>query len=298
MAIGVRESGGKVSYSGMSADTGTHTHTGNALRTRLRVIIFEAETTAGRAFDVALLWAIGMSILIVMLDSMEEARQTYGDWLAAGEWTFTILFSLEYAIRLWVVRSPFAYARSFYGIVDLLSITPAYLGLFFGGAHSLIVIRSLRLLRIFRVLKLAQFMGEAHVLVTALRRSRRKILVFLGSITVLVFIMGAVMYLVEGPKHGFTSIPRGVYWAIVTLTTVGYGDIHPHTPLGQALAAMVMILGYAVIAVPTGIVSVELNEAMHGDHRACPACGEQGHELDSRFCRHCGAHLAKPDKKY
>jgi len=275
----------------------TDTRSESALRERVRIIIFEADTTAGKAFDIALLWAIGTSVLIVMLESIEDVRRGWGDWLEVGEWVFTILFSIEYGVRLWSVGAPLRYARSFYGVVDLLSITPAYLGLFFAGAHSLTIIRSLRLLRIFRVLKLAQFMGEAHVLVTALIRSRRKILVFLGAITVAVFIIGSVMYLVEGPEHGFTSIPRGVYWAIVTLTTVGYGDIHPHTPLGQALAALVMILGYAVIAVPTGIVSVELNEAMHGDHRACPDCGEQGHELDSRYCRYCGTRLDDPVRR-
>ena len=266
-------------------------HTRNRLKERVHLIIFEADTSAGKLFDVALLWAISTSILIVMLDSVEEYRNRWGAVLAFGEWTLTALFTVEYLVRLWCVRAPAAYARSFFGVVDLLSILPAYVGLVMGGAESLMVIRSLRLLRIFRVLKLAQFLGEAHVLVTALKRSQRKILVFLGGVLVMVFIMGSVMYLVEGPEHGFTSIPRGVYWAIVTLTTVGYGDIHPHTPLGQAIAACVMVLGYGVLAVPTGIVSVELNEAMHSDHRACPGCGEQGHELDARYCRLCGTEL-------
>lgn len=263
-----------------------------SLRERIRVAIFEAETPFGRLFDVSLMWLILLSIGAVMLESMEEVREQWGPTLDVVEWVLTGFFTVEYLIRLWCVRAPWLYARSFFGVVDLLSVLPTYVGLVFGGAESLMVIRSLRLLRVFRVLKLAQFLGEAQVLVRALEQSRRKILVFLGSVLVAVVIIGSVMYLIEGPERGFSSIPRGVYWAIVTLTTVGYGDIHPQTSLGQFLAALVMVLGYGVLAVPTGIVSVELNQAMRDtDTRSCPACGKEGHEGDASFCRFCGSGL-------
>lgn len=267
-----------------------------SLRDRIRIVIFEAESPLGRVFDVLLLWLILLSIAAVMLESVQEVRARWGLALDAIEWALTIFFTLEYATRLWCVKAPLLYARSFFGIVDLLSILPTYVGLVFGGAESLMVIRSLRLLRVFRVLKLAHFLGEARVLVTALNNSRRKILVFLGGILVAVVIMGSIMYLVEGPERGFTSIPRGVYWAVVTLTTVGYGDIHPQTSIGQFLAAIVMILGYGVLAVPTGIVSVELNEVMQQtDTRSCPGCGQDGHEEDASFCKFCGNSLAPRD---
>jgi voltage-gated potassium channel len=264
-----------------------------SLRERIHEIIFEAETPAGRLFDVILLWLILLSVLVVMLDSVAEVHQRFGDLLLIGEWILTALFTIEYLVRLWSVAKPLAYARSFFGIVDLLSILPAYLSLLFSGAQLLIVIRSLRLLRAFRVLKLAQLLGEATVLSSALRASRSKILVFVGTVVIAVTIIGSMMYVIEGPAHGFTSIPRGVYWAIVTITTVGYGDISPETPLGQALASVAMVLGYGIIAVPTGIVSVELAEAtrVRSSERLCPACGAPGHDRDALFCKRCASAL-------
>jgi voltage-gated potassium channel len=263
------------------------------LRERIHEIIFEAETPAGRAFDVGLLIAILISIAVVMLDSVGSVHARFGSWLVAAEWTLTVLFSIEYVLRLVSVHRPLAYAFSFFGAVDLLSIAPTYLSLLFSGAQSLIVIRSLRLLRAFRVLKLAHLLGEANILWTALQASRPKIAVFLVSVGCAVTIVGAFMYLVEGPEHGFTSIPVAIYWAIVTITTVGYGDIHPQTPLGQAIASAAMVLGYGIIAVPTGIVSVELAEATRTrvNTVACPACAEQGHDLNARYCKRCGAPL-------
>jgi len=260
------------------------------VRERLHEIIYEAETPAGRAFDVALLVAILLSVLVVMLDSVRWIHVRYGEWLLACEWTLTVLFTLEYVLRLYAVKRPLAYARSFFGVVDLLSIVPSYLSLFVSGTQLLMIIRSLRLLRAFRVLKLVHLLGEAHVLSAALRASRSKIMVFLGTVVIAVTIVGSMMYLIEGPEHGFTSIPRAVYWAIVTITTVGYGDIHPQTPLGQALASLAMVLGYGIIAVPTGIVSVELAEASRTrvDTRACPTCSLEGHAADARFCKSCG----------
>ena len=264
-----------------------------AWREKLHEVIFEAETPTGKAFDVALLWAIVITVAAVMLESVESIRNVWGAELRALEWCFTALFSIEYLLRLVSVRRPGKYVVSFYGIVDLLALLPTYLSLFIAGTHSLVVIRSLRLLRVFRVLKLIQFVGEANVLTQAIHNSRRKVTIFLGGVLSLAAIMGSLMYIVEGPEHGFTSIPRGVYWAIVTLTTVGYGDIHPQTPLGQALAALVMVLGYGIIAVPTGIVSAELVHASRdaGNTRCCPSCAREGHSLDAVWCKYCGHHL-------
>jgi voltage-gated potassium channel len=256
-------------------------------------IIFESDTPAGRLFDILLIIAIFASVLVVMLDSVDRMRSAYGPLLYNLEWFFTIVFTIEYTLRLMVVRRPWRYARSFFGIVDLLSIIPTYLSLFVGGLQTLLVIRVLRLLRLFRVLKMVHYVAEAQVLITALRASRPKITVFLGAVLAVTTIMGALMYLVEGPKAGFTSIPKGMYWAIVTLTTVGFGDITPRTPLGQALASLLMILGYGVIAVPTGIVSVELARATNTPSltQACPVCGREGHDSDAAFCKYCGGHL-------
>jgi voltage-gated potassium channel len=261
----------------------------------LHEIIFEADTRAGKAFDVALLLAIALSIAVVMVESVETIRDNFGFELYLVEWFFTILFTIEYVLRLVSVRYPLRYARSFFGIVDLLAVLPTYLSLLVVGAQSLLVIRVVRLLRVFRIFKLTRFLGEARTLTLALRSSRHKILVFLGAVLSVVTIMGALMYLIEGPDSGFTSIPRGVYWAIVTMTTVGYGDIAPRTVLGQAVAAFVMILGYAIIAVPTGILSAELIEAAR-EHRglsaeACPGCGTQGHDRDATHCKYCGTKL-------
>ncbi|HET9488821.1 MAG TPA: ion transporter [Methylomirabilota bacterium] len=261
-------------------------------RRRLHEIIFEADTPAGRAFDVALLVAILLSVLAVLLESMAELRQDYGGVLRTVEWTFTGLFTIEYALRLVSVTRPVRYAFSFFGLVDLLAILPTYLALAVPAAQSLMVIRAIRLLRVFRILKLARFLEDADLLIRALTASRRKITLFLGGLVTLALIMGTLMYLIEGEEHGFTSIPRSMYWAVVTMTTVGYGDIVPQTTLGRILAAAVMILGYSIIAVPTGIVSVELARVSRPvSTQACPACGRQGHDVDARHCKHCGAAL-------
>jgi voltage-gated potassium channel len=261
-------------------------------RRRLHEVIFESDTAAGRAFDVALLVAIVTSVAAVVLESVPDIRRDYGPVLRVVEWTLTIAFTVEYALRLTAVQRPWRYATSFFGVVDFLSIVPTYLALFVPETQSLMVIRAIRLLRVFRILKAAKFLSEAQVLTTALRASRRKITVFLGGIVTVVLIVGALMYVIEGEEHGFTSIPTSMYWAIVTMTTVGYGDIAPRTPLGQFVASMLMILGYGVIAVPTGIVSVELaNAARPVSRQACPACGAEGHDVDASHCKYCGAPL-------
>ena len=263
------------------------------LRVRVFETIFEAETPEGRLFDVVLLWAILCSVVAVMLESVETYRERWGEELRVAEWFFTIVFAIEYVVRLAVVRSPLRYARSFFGVIDLLAVLPTPLGLLIPGAQSLLVVRIVRLLRVFRILKLASFTGQAEVLIAALRASRAKITVFLGAVLSAVVVAGALMYLVEGQAAGFDSIPRGMYWAIVTMTTVGYGDISPQTPLGQIIASALMIVGYGIIAVPTGIVSVELANAsrLPVSTQACPACGQQGHDIDALHCKHCGTRL-------
>ncbi len=263
-------------------------------REKLRVVIFEADTPWGKAFDVALLVSILLSVGIVMAESVAPLRQRFGRELDLAEWLFTILFTVEYGLRLLCIPHPMRYARSFFGIVDVLAIAPTYLSVLFPGAESLIVIRGLRLLRIFRVFKLGRFLGEANQLTRALMASRHKVIVFLGTIMILVTILGAAMYLIEGEENGFTSIPLSVYWAIVTMTTVGYGDVSPQTLAGKTLAAMVMILGYAVIAVPTGIVTAEIVESARVrkvSTLCCPQCTGQGHEAGARYCKDCGASL-------
>ncbi len=262
-------------------------------RVRLHEIIFEAETPFGKAFDVALLIAIVLSVVTVSLETVPAVRAVYGAQLRAAEWVFTILFTVEYALRLACVGRPWRYAGSFFGVVDLLAIVPTYLSLLVAGTQSLIVIRALRLLRVFRVLKLAHFVGEARMLHAALRASSRKIVVFLGGVLTVVLIVGALMYLVEGAENGFTSIPQSVYWAIVTMTTVGYGDVAPQTVLGKVLASAVMILGYGIIAVPTGIVTVEIAGALKHSTRteACGECGAEDHASDAVFCKYCGAKI-------
>jgi len=262
-------------------------------RQRLHEIIFEADTPAGKAFDVALLVFIVLSVGAVMLESISSVNARYGSQLRVFEWVVTILFTIEYLLRLYCVGNPFRYARSFFGIVDLLAILPSYLSIFIPGAQSLLVIRALRLLRVFRVLKLAQFVGEASELRAALRASARKIIVFVGAVLAIVIIVGSLMYLIEGETGGFTSIPVSIYWAIVTMTTVGYGDIAPQTPFGKILASAIMILGYGIIAVPTGIVSVELAGVTRKKitTRACPQCGAGGHDGDADYCKFCSAEL-------
>jgi len=265
----------------------------SSFRSRLHEIIFEADTPAGKAFDVALLILIILSVIAVMLESTPAIAARYGPWLRTFEWVVTILFTIEYLLRLYSVGNPLRYARSFFGIVDLLAILPSYLSIFIPGAQSLLVIRALRLLRVFRVLKLAQFVGEASELRAALRASARKIIVFIGAVLTIVVIVGSMMYLIEGEANGFTSIPVSIYWAIVTMTTVGYGDIAPQTPLGKILASAIMIMGYGIIAVPTGIVSVELAGVTRKKitTQACPQCGAEGHDADAVHCKYCGSTL-------
>ena len=274
-------------------NTNTGDKTNRKWREILFEIIFEAETPAGKWFDIVLIICISLSVLTVMLDSVSSIRERYGRFLYAAEWFFTILFTIEYILRLLCVRKPTRYAVSFFGIVDLLAILPTYTSLLFFGSRHLAVIRILRVLRIFRVLKMGHHTKEATLLKKALYASRRKILVFLFVVLTLVVIIGSVIYIIEGEENGFTSIPRSVYWAVVTLTTVGYGDISPNTGPGQFLAAIVMILGYSIIAVPTGIVTVELSQAYtdKSTSQACPDCSAEGHDRDAQYCKFCGAKL-------
>jgi voltage-gated potassium channel len=279
--------------------------TRSPLRRRLYEIIFETDTPAGRRFDVGLIIAIVASVVVVMLDSVGTIRALHGETFRLVEWGFTLLFTVEYALRLWVSPRPLRYARSFFGLVDLLAILPTYLSVILPGSQFFVVIRVLRVIRVFRVLKLVHFVGEGAMLAAALRASRHKISVFLVAVLCSVVIIGALMFLIEGADAGFTSIPAGVYWAIVTLTTVGYGDIAPQTPVGQMLAGLVMILGYGIIAVPTGIVTVELGRetervrarlagsAVVVDPPPCPSCGARGHTDDALYCRRCGTSLGR-----
>ncbi|MFN2322632.1 MAG: ion transporter [Trueperaceae bacterium] len=295
------------------------------LRERIGQVIFETDTKAARAFDVALLWAIVASVVSVVLDSVPSIRASYGSTLRWIEWAFTALFGVEYALRVWSARDRRRYVLGFYGVVDLVALLPAFLALAFGAGPYLVVLRALRLLRVFRVLKLLRYLSEARVLGDALLASRAKITVFLTFVLTVVLVVGAAMYLIEGPASGFDSIPISMYWAIVTLTTVGYGDVAPLTSWGRLLASALMILGYGVIAVPTGIVTTELVRAEDrraaearsadrgrpgvgtpsatedpGDDRSddpvvCPKCGAVGHAADARYCRRCGAELS-PDE--
>ena len=263
-----------------------------AWKRRLYTIIFESKTPGGKAFDVSLLVAIGLSVTVVMLESVKSMQAEHAVLLRTLEWIFTGLFTIEYIARLLCVRRAWQYTWSFYGVIDLLAILPSYINLF-TSANYVMVIRVLRLLRVFRVLKLAHFLEETDTLVTALRASRRKIMVFIFTVLAVVIVMGTVMYLIEGEAHGFTSIPHGVYWAIVTLTTVGYGDMTPHTSLGKFIASIIMIMGYGIIAVPTGIFSMELRQAAKArDARVCTNCETVESDRAARFCRRCGKPFA------
>ena len=253
-----------------------------------REIIFEAETKDARLFDVVLLWAIVISVFIVMLSSVQSLSDNYGDALKIGEWFFTIIFSIEYFLRIYLSTNPRKYIFSFWGIIDLLSTIPSYLSLIIPGPQYLLMIRTLRLLRVFRIMRLKSYGKEATELARAIRSSSAKITVFFGFILILVIMMGTAMYMIEGPKHGFNSIPRGIYWAIVTVTTVGYGDITPSTIVGQILSSTLMILGYAVITVPTGIVSVEYADQKRSKNKSqCSNCGKAVKDQDN-YCASCG----------
>lgn len=262
-------------------------------RERLYVIIFFTNTTPGRRFDTWLLVVILASLVVVMLDSIASFNQRHGQWLFALEWAFTAIFALEYVVRIYTHPEPRKYVFSFYGAIDLLSILPAFLALLFADAQYLLIVRVIRMLRIFRVLKLTPYLSQANFLLVALRGSKQKIIVFLLSVTTIIIVYGTLMYVIEGPRNGFTSIPMSIYWAVVTMTTVGFGDIVPQTPLGQAVATMVMITGYSIIAVPTGIFTAELANAMRQDslqHR-CPSCEKLTHEASAAFCSRCGTQL-------
>jgi voltage-gated potassium channel len=271
-------------------------------KTKLHDIIYEADTPAGKLFDVILLIAIIASIILVMLESIKSFDENYHNFLNISEWIITILFSFEYIARVITVKKPFRYIFSFYGIIDLLSTIPKYISLLFGGIHALVALRALRLLRIFRILKLARYLGASNMLVSALKSSRAKISVFLFAVLILCIIFGTLMYLIEGEASGFSSIPISVYWCIVTLTTVGFGDIAPVTPLGQLIAAIIMILGYGIIAVPTGIVSAEYTaqnksltppkkDKIHLNTKSCTNCSAENHKDSAEFCYNCGHNL-------
>ncbi|MCA0891989.1 ion transporter [Microbulbifer agarilyticus] len=262
-------------------------------RKRLNEIIFGTDSPAGKNFDVFLIWAILLSVALVLFASVESLWVRFGETFYVLEWFFTGLFTVEYLARIYCARDRREYVTSFYGIVDLLAILPSYLALIFTGATYLMVIRLLRVLRIFRVLKLVRYLRDANLLVRSLWQARRRILVFYTSVLVICIIFGSVMFIVEGPRHGFTSIPKSIYWTIVTITTVGYGDITPHTPLGQAIAAMTMLIGYSIIAVPTGIVTAELAHELGREKQLarCHNCGKSGHDADAEYCKQCGYRL-------
>lgn len=260
-------------------------------RNRLHEIIYESNTLAGKIFDVSLLLLILASILIVMLDSVEKYHRTYGDFFLAMEWVFTVIFTIEYILRLITIKKPIRYVFSFLGVIDLLAIIPSYLSIFFGGAQSLLVLRALRLLRVFRIFKLTHFLSEMQFLGVAIKGSLRKISIFMMIVLMLVIILGSIMYLVENGENGFSSIPDSIYWAIVTITTVGYGDISPVTSAGKFVASIIMLMGYGIIAVPTGIVTTEMALAARKrdeKNEVCPKCGKEGHDRDALYCKRCG----------
>jgi voltage-gated potassium channel len=270
------------------------TETDKDWRFRLHEIIYESNTRAGKAFDVGLLIAIFTSIIVVMVDSVESIHQQHGQLLKYIEWGYTILFTIEYILRLISIRRPISYVFSPLGIIDLIALIPSYLSIFFIGAQSLLVFRALRLLRVFRIFKLSRFLTEINFLTVALKGSLRKISIFLLTVLSLTVILGSIMYLVEKRENGFTNIPESIYWAIVTITTVGYGDISPVTPMGKFVASIVMLIGYAIIAVPTGILTHDLAIAARQKKElpeACPTCGREGHDSDATFCKFCGSAL-------
>ncbi|ELA08135.1 Ion transport protein [Moraxella macacae 0408225] len=263
------------------------------LRHDIHVVIDGTDTPMGKLFDIVLLVAVLASVAVVMLDSVLIMRMQYGRYFFYAEWFFTILFTFEYVLRLFSTPNRLRYMLSFYGVVDFLSILPTYLSLMFGGLQYLLVVRILRLLRIFRILKMADYMQQAGFLTMALRSSRHKIVVFFLAVIILVTIFGSVVYVIEGAENGFTSIPVSIYWAIVTMTTVGYGDMSPKTPVGQAIASFVMIMGYSIIAVPTGLFTAELTKTMRPQLQpiSCPNCGKFGHAAEAKFCDRCGHDL-------
>lgn len=265
----------------------------DTIKLKLRRIIFGTDTRLGRYFDISLIVCIILSVTLVFLDTIAAVHSKYGDIIGVFEWCFTIIFTIEYLLRLYCSAQPIKYVRSFYGVVDLLSILPSYLALFFPGANFTLVIRILRLFRVFRVLKLLRYLSEGNVLLRAMIQSGRKVFIFFFSVSLIVVVLSSIMFVVEGPGNGFTSIPKSIYWTIVTITTVGYGDITPETSLGQAIAAFTMLLGYSIIAIPTGILTAEISQEMvrSKDLRRCSNCLKTGHEKDAIYCDHCGSEL-------
>ena len=266
----------------------------NSWKNKLHEIIYEADTTQGKLFDVILLVAILTSIILVMLESVQSIDTKYHNTLYFGEWIITILFSIEYLLRIIAIRKPRRYIFSFFGMIDFLSTIPFYLSIFFAGSQGLIALRALRLLRVFRILKLARYIGASNKLILALKASKAKIAVFLFFVLIVCIILGTVMYMIEGQENGFTNIPKSIYWAIVTLTTVGFGDIAPQTPLGQLISSIIMILGYSIIAIPTGIVSSEISktsETLDTNTQSCPNCLKEKHAKNAIYCYHCGSTL-------
>ncbi len=265
----------------------------DTIKLKLRRVIFGTDTRLGRYFDISLIVCIILSVTLVFLDTIAAVHSKYGDIIGIFEWCFTIIFTIEYLLRLYCSAQPIQYVRSFYGVVDLLSILPSYLALFFPGANFTLVIRILRLFRIFRVLKLLRYLSEGNVLLRAMLQSGRKVFIFFFSVSLIVVVLSSIMFVVEGPGNGFTSIPKSIYWTIVTITTVGYGDITPETSLGQAIAAFTMLLGYSIIAIPTGILTAEISQEMvrSKDLRRCSNCLKTGHEKDAIYCDHCGSEL-------
>ena len=267
-------------------------------REKVHEIIYEADTKAGKLFDVALLIVILVSLVLVVLDSVDHISIKYRSLFLILEWLITVFFTIEYILRIISIKKPKNYIFSFYGIVDFLSTIPLYISLIFAGSGALLSLRALRLLRVFRVFKLARYTGAGSVVSIALKRSLPKILIFLYTVIIIAFVAGTIMYLVEGPENGYTSIPIGIYWTIVTLTTVGFGDIHPVTPLGQFIATLIMLLGYGIIAVPTGIVTAEMaKENMRANTQVCYNCGESKHHDDAQFCHNCGYSLNRSKGK-
>jgi len=263
----------------------------------IKTIIFGTDTKLGKLFDIALITAIVISVFLVMLDSIDNLNDSYGNIIHTAEWVFTILFTIEYCLRIYCIRLPSSYIFSFFGVIDFLALIPTYISLLIPGAGVFSIIRVLRVLRVFRVLKLVQFMGEAELLKEAMLASKRKIFVYLFFLLNLVIILGSIMYLIEGETSGFDSIPRSIYWAVVTLTTVGYGDISPVTNFGQFIAAIIMIMGYSIIAVPTGIVTSAMNFTDDNTKKTCMVCEDKQQSLNAKFCNHCGSKMNNNQKK-
>ena len=267
------------------------------LKDKLYTIIFKANTPKGKLFDVILIWTILLSVALVILESVVEYRIEYRFWFFLGEWIFTIIFLTEYIVRIWIVRRKKSYIFSFFGVIDLLSVLPTFISIILPGAQFLMAIRILRLMRIFRVFKLSNYVAEAEILRRAMLASSRKILVFLSAIALLVIVIGSMIYVIEGPSHGFKDIPTSIYWAVVTLTTVGYGDISPQTAVGQFFASIVMVLGYSIIAVPTGIMTVALSQSsqkISQSKNKCSSCKRKGHDVNALYCKYCGGDLDSP----